>query len=132
MRQSSSDNYTPMGDRMRPAARDVIEERKARHAGIVKLAGGMSAWITSVPGEKVITSDCLEHSPFPEEMRQCGFILQDEGDGQRILASALVEHFVRAADGQLELLTAGSTRPIAETRTHAGIVKIKRYAFEMP
>ncbi len=28
------------------------------------------------------------------------------------------------ADGELEPLTAESTKPVAETRTHAGIVKI--------
>jgi hypothetical protein len=131
MRQGGSDSFTAMGDRLRPAAKDVIEERKARHAGIVKLASGMSAWITSVPGDKVITFDYLEGSPFPEEMRQCGFILEDEGDGQRILASALVEHFVRAADGQLELLTEGSTRLIAESRHHAGICRIRKWSFEL-
>jgi hypothetical protein len=38
---------------------------------------------------------------------------------------------VRRADGELEPLTAGSTKPIAETRLHAGIVKVKRYDFDM-
>jgi hypothetical protein len=32
------------------------------------------------------------------------------------------------AGGELEPLTAGSTRPVATTVTHAGIVKVKRYA----
>jgi hypothetical protein len=30
---------------------------------------------------------------------------------------------------ELEPLTAESTRPVAETRTHAGIVKVKGYVF---
>lgn len=117
--------YATQLDRIRALEAEVAS------LGIVKLASGMSAWITSVPGDKVITFDCLEHSPFPEEMRQCGYILQDEGDGQRILASALVEHFVRAADGQLELLTEGSTRPIAESRHHAGICRVRKWSFEL-
>ncbi len=33
---------------------------------------------------------------------------------------------------ELEPLIAGSTRPIASTVTHAGVVKVKRYAFSMP
>jgi hypothetical protein len=34
--------------------------------------------------------------------------------------------------GELEPLTAGSTRPVAETRMHAGIVRVERYGFDMP
>jgi hypothetical protein len=33
---------------------------------------------------------------------------------------------------ELEPLTEGSTRPIAETRAHAGICQVRRYAFGMP
>jgi hypothetical protein len=44
-------------------------------------------------------------------------------------SSALVEKFVRRGDGQLEPATEGSTRPIAEVRTHAGIVKTRRFGF---
>jgi hypothetical protein len=43
-----------------------------------------------------------------------------------------MEMMVRRADGELEPLTAGSTKPIAEVRTHAGIVKTRRYSFDMP
>jgi len=38
---------------------------------------------------------------------------------------------LRAADGTMVTLTEGSTRPIAEIRTHAGIVRVERYRFEM-
>lgn len=54
------------------------------------------------------------------------------GEGERILPTAIVERFVLRADGELEPLIAGSTRPIASTVTHAGICKVKRYAFDMP
>ena len=53
-------------------------------------------------------------------------------EGERILPATIVERFARDAGGELERITAESTRPIAETRTHAGIVKVTRYAFEMP
>ena len=39
--------------------------------------------------------------------------------------------FVRRTDGELEPLNA-SNKPVAETMTHAGIVKVKRYALDMP
>jgi hypothetical protein len=29
-------------------------------------------------------------------------------------------------------LTEGSTMPIAEIRSHAGIVRVRRYSFDMP
>jgi hypothetical protein len=39
---------------------------------------------------------------------------------------------VARAGGEVEPLTEGSTRPFTSTVTHAGIVKVKRYAFSMP
>jgi hypothetical protein len=42
-----------------------------------------------------------------------------------------VERFARRADCELEPVTVGSTKTIAETRTHAGVVKVKRYAFDL-
>ena len=59
-----------------------------------------------------------------------GFDVTEAGEGERILAAAIVEHFVTRADGQLEPLIEGSTKPVAETRTHAGIVRVRRFAFE--
>jgi len=35
------------------------------------------------------------------------------------------------ADGDLELMTSGSTRPVAQIVTHAGICKVQQYAFGM-
>jgi hypothetical protein len=49
-----------------------------------------------------------------------------------MLAGAIVERFVRRASGELEPLTIGSTAAVADTRTHAGIVKVPRYSFDMP
>jgi len=43
------------------------------------------------------------------------------GEGERILATALVERFVIRADSELQPLTKGSTRPVTSTVTHAGI-----------
>jgi hypothetical protein len=33
--------------------------------------------------------------------------------------------------GEFEPLVEGSTKPVAKTRRHAGIVKVKGYAFEL-
>ena len=67
-----------------------------------------------------------------DDLRGLGHHVQEDGATERILPAAIVERFGRGASGKLEPITAESTRPIAETRTHAGIVKVTRYAFEMP
>jgi len=36
------------------------------------------------------------------------------------------------ADGEFEPLVKGSSKPIAQTRRHAGIVKVKRFGFDLP
>jgi hypothetical protein len=48
-----------------------------------------------------------------------GYDVRDLGDGERILAAAMIEKFVTRADGELELLTSGSTRPVVQVMTHA-------------
>jgi hypothetical protein len=44
---------------------------------------------------------------------------------------AITERFCRGAGGELEPLTSGSTRPVAQVVTHAGICKVERYAFSI-
>ncbi len=61
-----------------------------------------------------------------------GYDLTEAGETDRILAGAIVERFTRRADGELVPLTEGSTRPVTETVRHAGIIRVIRYAFEMP
>jgi hypothetical protein len=43
-----------------------------------------------------------------------------------------VERLTYGNDGTLVPLIAGSTRPIAEIRRHAGICKTERYTFDLP
>jgi hypothetical protein len=76
--------------------------------------------------------ECLPGSTLPDDVRTLGHQVREAGDGERILATAITEQFTRRADGELEPLTEGSTKPIAETRTHAGICKVRRYAFDKP
>jgi hypothetical protein len=62
---------------------------------------------------------------------EAGYDVTEMGEGERILPAAIVERFVMRADGELEALTPGSTRPVTSTVTHAGICKVMRYAFSM-
>jgi hypothetical protein len=126
------DTITPGGNRFVDAKKDVIEKRKAKHARLCDEARQKNAWITSVAGDKEVRFDCLPDSPLPADLRGRGFDVIDEGDGERILHAAITERFARRTDGELAPLTPGSTERVAQIVTHAGIVKVKRYAFEMP
>jgi hypothetical protein len=53
-------------------------------------------------------------------------------DRERILPAAIIERFTLTADGEFEALVEGSTKPVAQTQRHAGIVKTRRFVFEMP
>jgi hypothetical protein len=57
------------------------------------------------------------------------YAVEEIGEGERILPFGIVEKFVRGDDGTMQPLTEGSTRPIAEVRTHAGIAKVRRFSF---
>ena len=76
--------------------------------------------------------ECLPESTLPDELRAMGYDVQPTGQGQRLLASAIVERFITNAAGEFEPLTEGSTLPVAMSTSHAGIVKVERYAFDMP
>jgi hypothetical protein len=87
--------------------------------------------ITSIPGTVAVTGECLPGSTLPAELRKAGYDVRDIGDGERIVATAITERFCRGADGELEPLTSGSTRAVAQVVAHAGVCKVKRYAFRM-
>jgi hypothetical protein len=69
---------------------------------------------------------------LPVELQAQGCDLVVVGEGERILSTAIIERFCTGANGELELLTPGSTRPVAQVVTHAGICRVQRYSFEMP
>jgi hypothetical protein len=52
-------------------------------------------------------------------------------DRERILPAAIIERFTLTADGEFEPLVEGSSKPIAQTRRHAGIVRTRRFTFDL-
>jgi hypothetical protein len=109
-----------------------MDKINSRFAALNEYVTVRRGWITGVPGAVDVTIEVLPGSTLPDELRKAGYDVCQIEDGQRILPAAITERFARRADGELEPVTEGSTRPIAETRTHAGIVKVKRWAFSMP
>jgi len=75
---------------------------------------------------------CLPGSTLPDELRDAGYTVVEIGTTQRILAHAIQQKFVIGAGGEMELATAGSTRPFTQTVTHAGIVATTVYELTEP
>jgi hypothetical protein len=126
-----------------------LDERKKEFDLLNVYVTHRGGWIVSTPGSRKIVLETLLSSTLPQELRDglsvkwrssdgsmCRLSLppldvHEEGEGQRILAGSIVENFARRADGELQPLVEGSTAPIAETRTHAGICKVRRFGFDM-
>lgn len=109
----------------------VADAAKEKFAALAEFVQARDAWLTSVPGAAEVTMDCLPDSGVPDDLRALGYDVREVGDGERILAHRIVEQFVRRKDGELEPLPEGSTMAVAEVRTHGGIVRVKRYGFDM-
>ena len=71
--------------------------------------------------------ETLPDSDLPALLLAGGYSFEPIGESQRILPRSIVEQFTRRGDGTLELLTPGSTKPVAEMRTHAGIARTLQY-----
>ena len=124
--RSSSDRYRPGG------ISAEVETKLARFEAMNKWVTARGGWVTSIPGAAEITVECLPDSPLPQELRAAGYEVEASGEGQRILAGAIVERFTRRTGGELVPLTTESTVAAAETRTHAGICRVERYSFTIP
>jgi hypothetical protein len=108
------------------------DDRKTRFAGLNQFVTARHGWLTSIPGESEVTMETLEGSSLPDELKRLGYDVRETGEGQRILPHAIVQCFVTCSDGEFEPLVEGSSKPVASTVTHAGIVRVLRFAFGMP
>lgn len=115
-----------------PVERPELTDRKARFADLNRFVTERGGWLTSVPGEVEVMMECLPGSTLPGELRGMGYDVTEVGEGERILPSAIEQKFVTVPDGDLMPLATGSTRAVALTVTHAGIVRVVRYCFNMP
>ena len=85
-----------------------------------------------MPGAAEVELHTLPGSPLPAEITKLGYEVTQIGETERILPGVIVEKFTRRTDGELEPLTEGSTRRVALTVSHAGIVRVERHSFEVP
>jgi len=113
----------------RPRGPATVKDRLERFAELNRDVTAAGGWITSLPGAVEIVVECLPGSSLPDTLRAAGHDLREAGEGERILPLALVQRFAMRADGELELLTEGSTRPVAQTQAHAGIARVELFSF---
>jgi hypothetical protein len=107
----------------------TLAERKALFDSLNHFVTKHGGWIVSVPGDRYVDIQTLPESTLPDQLAALGYALRPDGFTDRLLAHAIQERFVRGANGTLEPLSEGSTRAIAEMRTHAGIVSVDKYWF---
>jgi hypothetical protein len=111
----------------------VVEDRKTRFAKLNAYVTSAGGWVVSVPGAELVTIECLPQSPISARLIERGYDVRpaDPPEGERILPAAIVQEFTLTSSGAYELMTEGSTKPIAQILRHAGIVRVLRYTFTM-
>jgi len=120
----------PQSEKYIPGRIDDLKERFGKLVTFITERGG---FVTSIPGAERVVFECVPGSTLPDALTRAGYDVgpADPPEGERILPTAIIEHFTRNGAGDLVALSAGSTLPVAETRRHAGIVKVMRYAFSL-
>ncbi|WP_316174703.1 MULTISPECIES: hypothetical protein [unclassified Bradyrhizobium] len=102
-----------------------------RFAALNRWVTARGGWIVSLPGADPVVVECLPGSFLIDELTEAGYELTPAGEGERIIPGQIVQRFATGASGALEPLTAESTRPIAVTTTHAGIIRVLRFAISV-
>jgi hypothetical protein len=90
-------------------------------------------WVTSSPGSREVSIECLpESSQWAEELKKRGFPIEWLEEGQRIVPYATRQEVTINSDGTLAPLTAGSAQAVTTIVHHPGIVATKRFSFPAP
>jgi len=130
--------YIPMYSREAPPRRvplpgEVLADRKAKFASLLKYVAARQGWLSSVPGDVEVTLECLPGSSLPDELRAgAEYKVESDGETTRILPHAITTQIVSNPDGTLGPLTEGSSSRPVLTITHAGIVRVLKFRFKMP
>lgn len=100
------------------ARRQALESRRDEFDRINRMCiGAGNAWLTSIPGDAECRLEALPDSIIPQQLEQLGYRLEDDGVGQRIIGTAIVEEIGFGARRQV--------------RTYAGPVAVRRFTFLM-
>jgi hypothetical protein len=113
--------------------RAEIASRKDVFDSLNRFIIANGGFVVSIPGADTIVFEVLPNSPIPLALTELGYDVRpaDPAEGQRILAAPIVERVTLTSSGAFEPLTPDSTKAVAEIRTHAGIARVMRYAFNL-
>jgi hypothetical protein len=64
-----------------------IADRKTRFEALNDFVRSRKGWLTSVPGAPEVTTECLPGSSLPDDLRKLGYVVEEIGEGERILAA---------------------------------------------
>jgi hypothetical protein len=117
----SSDKYVPG---------QTIADIKARFAKLNAFIMARGGFVVSVPGAPEVVFEVLPESTLPYELLAAGYDLRpaDPPTGERMLAAAITQKLTLSSCGIFEEMTEGGTKPVAQVPTHAGILRVTRYA----
>lgn len=71
-------------------ASSKVADRKALFAGLNEFVRARSGWLTSMPGAREVTMECLYGSTLPDELRGLGYKVEADGEGQRVVPDGIV------------------------------------------
>jgi hypothetical protein len=108
-----------------------VDDRKDAFDDLNDFVQRRNGFVISIPGERIVTIEVLPDSGLPAELTALGYDLTEAPAGERILSGAIVEHFTLTSSGAFEPLSPNSTKAIAQSRRHAGIVKTRRFTFDL-
>lgn len=110
----------------------TIEERKERFERLNQFVQARGGWVTSVPGAPdPLRFEALPGSPLPDQLIALGYDVVKTGESQRILPHAIRQKFTVRADGALEPVTEGSSKPVSVQVTNAGIATVEQFDLRM-
>jgi hypothetical protein len=120
-----------------PASAAAVELKRAKRQAWFKALCNEAreradAWIVTSCGADRTILESLPTSGFPDVLRQRGYPLGDEPDGERILPHAVSTPMVLSSNGAMVPATEGSTKPVTMTHYGAGPVRTVRFSFKTP
>ncbi|WP_316234241.1 hypothetical protein [Bradyrhizobium sp. SZCCHNR1098] len=120
--QGRPGGYNPRtyGDPDEPDRRaKALQSRKEKFAALNRFVTKAGGWVTSIPGDYLVTIECTEGSSLPEKLQDLGYRLREVDRRERMISNATTEEIVD--------LCHNKTR----TLSHAGLVPVIVYSFEL-
>ena len=88
-------------------------------------------FVVSIPGSPDVVFEALPESTLPDELAGYDIRPADPPETMRLLAHAIEQKLTLSSCGIFETMTEGSTKAVAQVRTHDGICRVLRFTFTL-